>query len=161
MSKITCTKARYFAERYIKGEVSDKLKEEILEHITDCDECFQYYMDLAKTMRRNLDLDAFTISNAECDAMPKPANVVRKNKSIVEICPYTTWSDACRATDLTVMMQVKALRDFFTETVDVNEGESEIFRNFGLYICRKICQRVDHLEACFNLDDTKEGDNDK
>lgn len=161
MSKITCTEARYFAERYIRGEVSNKLKGEISEHIAVCDDCFQYYLDLAKAMRRNLDMGAFPIPNIESDAAPKSANVVIKNKSIVDMCPYTTWSDACRATDLTVMMQVKALRDFFTETVDVNEGESEMFRNFGLYICRKICQRVDHLEACFNLDDAKEGDNDK
>lgn len=148
--------AKHFAEPFIKKEVSRKLHNEILDHLVDCKECFQYYIRVAEKLKRSIEFE-----NGSAKLIVDP-----KNKTIKEIessgvhkgemeNPYQNWTEACKLTDLSVLMQVKAVRDSVHEVYDVEEGESEIFRDFGLFIIKKICQKVDHLENCLKLEEAK------
>lgn len=66
--------------------------------------------------------------------------------------PYESWTEACKVTDLTILMQAKAVRDSVYERYNVGVDEEEIFRDFGLFIMKKICQKIDHLEKCLTLE---------
>ncbi len=145
---------RHFTEAFIRKEVSEKLYGEILDHLTECDDCFKYYLEKVKEMSKDIDIKQrdtiFTIkTNREKLEISEP----KLTENVQN--PYINWVEACKVTDLSVLMQAKAVRDSVREVYDVEEGESEIFRDFGLFVIKKICQKIDHLEKCLALAETE------
>lgn len=145
---------RHFAEAFIRKEVSKKLYGEILDHLAECDDCFKYYVEKAKEMSRDIDIkQGDTIFTIKTDGEKLEIQEPTLTESVQN--PYINWVEACRVTDLSVLMQAKAVRDSVKEVYDVEEGESEVFRDFGLFVIKKICQKIDHLEKCLTLAETE------
>ncbi|MCM1324171.1 MAG: hypothetical protein NC218_08410 [Acetobacter sp.] len=156
MGAISCTTARHFAEAYIRGELSNKLHDEITDHITACKKCFNFYVETARDLGEIMIVDH---SDSRKIKEEKSKPVAKINRGVYNL--YDTWVDAAKATDLSLLMQLKAVRDSVTENYDVPEGESEIFRDFGMFIIKKICQKIDHLNACYKLEVNEEKPNEK
>lgn len=150
MSYISCSTVRHFAEAFVKDELSNKLHDEIVDHIIGCEKCFNYIVTIAKKLGCTAIIEKSTETLSLVEPTPKK-DVPTISKGVYNL--YDTWTDASKACDLSVLMQLKAVRDSVTEKYEVPEGESEIFRKFGLFIIKKICQKIDHLETCYKLEE--------
>lgn len=152
MSSISCATVRHFAPAFLRDELSNKLHDEIVDHIIVCEKCFKYIVTLASKMGCTAIIEKSNKISSQAET-PIKKEVPSIAKGVYNL--YDTWTDASKACDLSVLMQLKAVRDSVTEKYDVDENEEETFRNFGLFVIKKICQKIDHLETCYKLEEAK------
>lgn len=153
---LSCATVKYFAEAFVKDEISDKLHDEIVDHIIGCEKCFNYIVTIANTLQCPAIIERRFKQSQSTDTevnKVEKKNAPVSSKGVYNL--YNSWTDAAKVCDLSILMQLKAVRDCSMEIFEVPEGESETFRDFGLFIIKKICQRIDHLEKCYNLKDAK------
>lgn len=133
--KMNCKMCKSLMLPFIQGYLTDNLHNKILQHLEKCPDCMREYLLKASNM------------NVQLSFKPKVTAPVKINDSL-----YKSYVDALKAEDLTVLMNVKAVRDCTIECAEINEtkdeSESETFRDFSFFLIKKICQKVDLLEKC-------------
>lgn len=135
MGKLDCRQVKELAISFIANQLSETLHNSVLEHLMECNDCFEYYCRKASSLNQRLNLDKkISMPTTDVDTF------------------YVNWTDAVKNNDLSALMQSKAIRDSVQENYNVADdgSEDEVFREFGLFLIKKICQKIDHLENCLS-----------
>lgn len=126
---------------YFYGRLSKEDKLEIISHLLKCKKCLAKYVNDAASVGLSFDL------LRECLHLGLSINDVKSAQD--------KWSFAARSGDLTELMNVQAIRDIVLSTKNdtTDEDFSDKIRQFGLFLIKKMCQKIDHLEQCLAIED--------
>lgn len=125
---------------YFYGRLSKEDKYEVISHLLNCKKCLAKYINDAASVGLSFDL------LRECLHL----GLNMDNASLAQ----DKWSSAAKSGDLTELMNIKAVRDIVLSTKNdtTDEDFSDKIRQFGLFLIKKICQKIDHLEQCLAME---------
>lgn len=158
-----CEYVRSLMKAYFMHSATNKQIHTVVNHLKKCHSCFKYYLEYAESVGLEFDLTREIIkahykyplseseSEPDCDDDSYDDNATT-NTDLMEYVK-NVWYNAAAEEDYFKLMNSKAIRDCVKEANELanNEDTSEAQREFKLFLIKKICQKLDHLEACYNM----------
>jgi len=155
-----CSYVESLRHDYFTHQLTNNQMHLVVNHLRKCSKCLASYFEYATSIGIEFDIVREVLKiNLK---YPKDENYT-EDEPIEEPSPEDTnavtkfianaWTIAAKEEDYYKLMNSRAIRDCVKErsALSDNENTSEQQRAFNLYLIQKICQKIDHLELCYNL----------
>ena len=138
------------AGNFFKTAMSVELRDEIVTHLSKCEECRKVYVEYARAYGKKFDLDE-EIKNV-LDMYDEEEKITNEKKK------GTSYLKAAKGKRISELMGVKSVRDFMINEKDSVEqmGDDLDASGYGWYVIEKMCKDIDLLEKMYKLSAKKE-----
>lgn len=159
--ELTCNTVQMLVTGYFNNKLPLEVRDAIITHITKCKECEKMYRELGRAYGFNFNVDEEIKKILdEYDKRDEEKEGKSKGKKKVKESVHK-WFNAAKKKDIATVMAVKAVRDFMISEGRNVQDEQDILdtAEYGWYVIKKICKKVDKLENLYKLSGgTKETD---
>lgn len=161
---ISCEQCKERVKEFFNKELTPEVYELCLIHMVGCDNCHRFYARYAKEKGYDFDLAKRLIKwSNKRDGLVSPRTPDRiqelKKKTnkkttgkFTSSCTHDRWTRAAIRYDVAELMQVQAFRDFAIEYDPKYDAGKTDFGEFYKFITKKICQKIDLLERCLDME---------
>ena len=170
-----CETVLKYKQSFFKRELNLEFRDNIISHLLRCKDCHDAYEEYAKSiglvfdvvreaMKIYTEYDSETIPqssliiiNNQNASTQKIKEKVKKDSNKSNRNVMDRWTTAYKLNDYSELMNVKAVRDVLNSAKNdtLDEEQAECNREFTMYITKKICQKIDHLEKCLKLKESE------
>lgn len=159
---ISCEQCKERVKEFFNKELTPEVYELCLIHMVGCDDCNKFYTKYAKEKGFSFDLAKRLIKwSNKRDGLVSPRtpnrikelqNKTKKSGTFTSSCTKDRWTRAAIRYDVGELMHVQAFRDFAIEYDPEHDSGNTDFGEFYKFITKKICQKIDLLERCLDME---------